>query len=103
MIPENKTLSEKFITELKSQNLMQGEFGIAIIDLKQSKLEIFGYNLDHFIYPASIYKIFIGAEVLRRVELGEFALEQKIEIKSPNEVDKDAKVFPGDTTSFKSW
>jgi hypothetical protein len=39
----------------------------------------------------------IGAEVLRRVELGDFTMEQKIIVKAPNDVDKDARIFPGDT------
>jgi len=64
--------------------------------LKELEPKIFGYNLDHFIYPASIYKIFIGAETLRRIEIGDFSLDQIVEIKSPNDVDKDSKLFPGD-------
>lgn len=74
----------------------------AVVDLKSEQPELFGYNLDHFIYPASVYKIFIGAEVLRRIEQGDFSLEQKITVKSPNDVDKDARLFPGDTRKLLS-
>lgn len=73
------------------------EMSFAVIDLNHPSPEIFGYHLDHFIYPASMYKVFVGAEVLRRIELGDFSLDQKIIVKSPNDVDKDARIFPGDT------
>ncbi len=92
---ENKTKTEKLSKLLKENNFLKDEIGVAIIDLYQS--EIFGCNMDHFIYPASIYKVFIGAETLRKVELGDFSFEQTVQIKSPNDVDKDAKIFPGDT------
>jgi hypothetical protein len=97
MFPENEELSERFSKILNNNGFTQNEISVAIVDLTKSKLEIFGYNINHFIYPASIYKVFIGAEVLRRVELGEFSLEQEIEIYSPNDVDRDVRIFPGDT------
>lgn len=81
--------------------ISQYEMSFAVIDLNQKNsngnTEIFGYNLDHFIYPASVYKVFIGAEVLRQVELDVLKLDQEIMIQSPNDIDKDALIFPGDT------
>ena len=68
--------------------------------MKEPEPKIFGYNFEHFIYPASVYKVFIGAEALRRIESGDFALEQIVEVKSPNDVDKDAKIFPGDNRNL---
>ncbi|MCX6752985.1 MAG: class A beta-lactamase-related serine hydrolase [Candidatus Nomurabacteria bacterium] len=97
MFPEDKNRSEKFNKLLTENGFTKSEIGIAIIDLNQPEIKIFGYNVEHFIYPASIYKIFIGAEVLRRIEIGEFSFEQIVEIKSPNDVDKDARIFPGDS------
>jgi hypothetical protein len=102
MFPEDKIRSEKLIKELKSQNLFGKEFGIAVIDLNKKETEIFGCNLDHFMYPASVYKIFIGAEVLRQAELGNFSLDHKIEVVSLNDVDKDSNVFPGDSRPLLS-
>jgi len=95
-------LSENTTKSAELQNLFKDlvskyEMGFAVVDLTASEPQISGYNLDHFIYPASMYKVFIGAEVLRRIEAGEFSLEQKISVKSPNDVDKDARIFPGDT------
>lgn len=104
MFPEDKERSKEFTKLLDEAGFIpqetgraKHEIGIAIINLKQSEPKIFGYNFDHFIYPASAYKVFIGAEVLRRIEIGDFSLEQIVEIKSPNDVDKDARLFPGDT------
>ena len=97
MFPENKERSQKFYKILAENGFTKNEIGIAIIDLNESEPKIFGYNMEHFIYPASVYKIFIGAEVLRQIEIGDFSLDQIVEIKSPNDVDKDARIFPGDT------
>ena len=97
MFPENKERSQKFSQLLTESGFTKNEIGIAIIDLNESEPKIFGYNMEHFIYPASVYKIFIGAEVLRQIEIGDFSLDQIVEIKSPNDVDKDARIFPGDT------
>lgn len=100
MFPEHKERSERFSKLLADNGLTKQEIGIAIIDLNESEPKIFGHHFDQFIYPASVYKIFIGAEVLRRIESGDFSLEQVVEIKSPNDVDKDAKLFPGDTRNL---
>ncbi|HEY1041167.1 MAG TPA: serine hydrolase [Candidatus Paceibacterota bacterium] len=97
MIPENHTKSAQLVEILKQHGFTDYEMGIGIIDLKNAAPEIFGYNLGHFIYPASVYKVFIGAEMLRQIEIGNFSFYQKVIIKAPNDVDKDARIFPGDT------
>lgn len=53
--------------------------------------------MDEFMYPASVYKVFIGAEILRKVYQKELNLTDIVEIKSPNEVDKDIRLFPKST------
>lgn len=100
MFIEDKNRSQKFCKILIENGFTKNEIGIAIIDLNEPEPRIFGYNMEHFIYPASVYKIFIGAEVLRQIEIGKFSLNQKIEIKSPNDVDKDARIFPGDNRNL---
>ncbi len=100
MFTEDKEQSRKFTHILIENGFTKNEISIAIINLKESEPKIFGYNMDHFIYPASVYKIFIGAEVLRRIEIGDFSLDQIVEIKSPNDVDKDTRIFPGDTRNL---
>lgn len=97
MFTEDKNRSQKLVKILTESGFTDNEMGVAIIDLNEKTPKIFGYNMEHFIYPASVYKIFVGAEMLRRVEIGDFTLEQTIEIKSPNDVDRNPKIFPGDT------
>ncbi len=97
MLPIDMERSLNIKKILDDNGYTKREIGVAIIDLKQTHPHIFGYNMDHFIYPASVYKIFIGAEVLRQIETGALSLEQNITIKSPNDVDTDARIFPGDT------
>ncbi len=97
MFPEDKERGQKFIDTLNEFGFNKKDICIAIIDLKEKEPKIFGYNFDKFIYPASVYKIFIGTEVLRKIDIGEFSLDQIIEIKAPNDVDKDISLFPGDT------
>lgn len=96
---ENKERSQEIRNLLKKQGINNevNQLAIAVIDLKEQNPTIFGENLDLFMYPASVYKIFIGAEVLRQVEAGEHRLEEKVSIKAPNDVDKDSKLFPGDS------
>ncbi len=96
MLKEDKEKSEEIFKILSKNGFTKKEIGITIIDLKNPEARIFGFNMDHFIYPASVYKVFIGAEVLRRIEIGDFSLEQILEVRSPNDVDKDENIFPGD-------
>ncbi len=97
MIQEDIKRSEEIQILLEKNGFLKNEIGIAIIDLNEPEVKIFGYNMDHFIYPASVYKVFIGAEVLCQIEFGVLSLDQILTIKSPNDVDKDARIFPGDT------
>jgi len=97
MLPIDTQRSLDIKKILDEHGYTKREIGVAIVDLTQTQPHIFGYNMDHFIYPASVYKIFIGAEVLRQVEISKLNLEQNITIKSPNDVDKDVRIFPGDT------
>lgn len=92
MFPEDKTKSQKISKLLTENGFTKNEIGVAIIDLKESEPKIFGYNMDNFFYPASVFKIFIGAEILSRIENGEFSLEQKIKIISFS--DEKNKIFP---------
>ncbi len=88
---------------MESRGFLRGSFfAIALVDLKASEPKIFGVNLDEFVYPASVYKIFIGAEVLRQIEAGMHSLDEKIVVKSPNDVDHDARLFPGSSEPLLS-
>jgi len=97
MFLEDKNQSQKFLKLLTDKGFIKKEIGVAVIDLKKPEPKIFGCNFDHFMYPASVYKIFIGAEILRRVENGDFSLDQIIEAKSVDKINKEARIFPKDT------
>jgi len=95
---ENKELSEKLDKIVQSIYPQPAEISLAIIDLKNQEPQVAGVNMDNFIYPASIYKIFIAAEILRQIDLGQRKLEDLIEVNNINEVDKDnPKFFPEGT------
>lgn len=93
---ENRELSQKLEKIVENIYPQPAELSLSVIDLKTS--QIAGVNMNHFIYPASIYKIFIAAEVLRQVDSDQRALEDLVEIKNVNEVDKDnPRFFPKST------
>lgn len=95
---ENLELSQKIKEIIENFHPKSNEISLAVIDLKNPELQIAGYNMDHFIYPASIYKVFVGAEILRQIDSGQRKLEDTVEITPVNEVDKDnPKFFPKST------
>ena len=95
---ENFILSKKIKEIVENFHTKPNEISLAVIDLKSPEVQIAGYNMDHFIYPASIYKVFVGAEILRQINIGQRNLEDVVEVNSVNEVDKDnPKFFPKST------
>lgn len=92
----NQKRSEEFFEEIFRSYAEDFVVSACVIDLSKKEPEVFGYKMDEFVYPASCYKVFIGAEVLRRIEKGELSLQDIVEVKSPNDVDKDARIFPED-------
>lgn len=95
-LQENKERSREILDLVSNKGFAKEvtQLAIAIIDLKESDPKIFGVNLDLWMYPASVYKVFIGAEMLRQVEVGLRALDEIVEIKAPNDVGKDSRLFP---------
>ncbi len=87
--------SIKKIFSLLKFNKKKTEISFAIINLNKEKAIIGGYNMDKFIYPASLYKIFIAAEVLRQIEMKKINLNKKIKISFKNVIDKK-KEIPND-------
>lgn len=72
--------------------LNDNKISIAVINLSGKDSVIGGYNMDDFIYPASLYKIFIAAEALRQVENRKISLNKKIVISKINAVDKRKQI-----------
>ena len=96
---ENYILSEKIRKIIEELEPQPAEISFAVINLKTVEPEISGYNMDSFIYPASVYKIFVGAEVFRKADAGLLYLSDIVEITLPNDVDKDIQLFPKNTRS----
>lgn len=93
---ENKNLNQKLVEIIKKFNV--NEISLTLINLKTPEPEIAGYNMEHFIYPGSIYKVFVASEVLRQIDAGQRKLEDLILISDVNEVDKDnPRFFPKST------
>jgi beta-lactamase class A len=74
-----------------------GEDGIeqisfALIDLTGGKPLLAGFNMDNFIYPASVYKMYVAMEIFRQVSEGKYRLDEKYIVKDPNAVDKSREV-----------
>ncbi|HXS58920.1 MAG TPA: serine hydrolase [Hanamia sp.] len=74
-----------------------GEDGIekisfAVIDLNGPKPLLGGVNMDHFIYPASVYKMYVAMEILKQVSEGGYSLYKNYVVKSPNDVDRSSEI-----------
>jgi beta-lactamase class A len=71
------------------------QISLAVIDLSKKKPRLGGVNMDNFIYPASVYKIYVAAEVLHQITRGEYGLFDPHVVRSPNDVDR-SKNIPSD-------
>ena len=105
MIPEyyhlDKTFSDSLLAIVKELDLDKdfdvGEDGIeqisfAVIDLNGDTPVLGGVNLENFIYPASVYKMYVAAEALHQISNGEYSLYQSFVVKSPNDVDLSKQI-----------
>ncbi|GAB6283348.1 MAG: hypothetical protein STSR0008_21110 [Ignavibacterium sp.] len=84
------------------------QISLAVIDLNSKEPKLAGVNYDNFIYPASVYKMYVAAEVLNQISQGKYSLESKFVVKSPNDVDSSKEIASdprkllrdGDTTTI---
>jgi beta-lactamase class A len=97
----DENLSEdlyKIILDLELElNFDVGEDGIeqislAVIDLSGDQPKLGGVNYDNFIYPASVYKMYVAAEILNQVSQGKNSLYQSYITKEPNVVDRSKPI-----------
>jgi beta-lactamase class A len=88
----------EIVTDLELDNDFEvGEDGIeqislAVINLKVDQPKLGGVHNDNFIYPASVYKIYVAAEVLNQISQEKYSLETVVEVKSPNDVDRSKEI-----------
>ncbi|MEJ2617500.1 MAG: class A beta-lactamase-related serine hydrolase [Ignavibacteriaceae bacterium] len=97
----DNSLSDSLLSIVKSvgldSNYDAGEDGIeqisfAVIDLNSNPAELGGVNFDNLIYPASVYKMYVAASILKQISEGKFSLYNKFVVKSPNDVDKSKQM-----------
>jgi beta-lactamase class A len=104
-VPSYYQLDEKLSSYLQSivheldldLNFDVGEDGIeqisfAVIDLINDKPKLGGVNYDNFIYPASVYKMYVAAEILHQVSQGKYSLYESYVAKEPNVVDRSKQI-----------
>ncbi len=88
----------KIVSELELDKTFDvGEDGteqisFAVIDLSKEKPMLGGVNYDNFIYPASVYKMYVAAQLLEQVYNGKYELDQQYRVKSPNDVDRSKEI-----------
>jgi len=78
-------------------NFDVGEDGIeqisfAVIDLTGDQPKLGGVNYNNFIYPASVYKMYVAAEILNQVSQGKYSLYKPYVAKEPNVVDRRSEI-----------
>lgn len=89
---------QQIIRDVKLDSIYDaGEDGMekisfAVIDLNGPKPVIGGVNMENFIYPASLYKMYVAMEVLKQVSNGKYSLFRNYLVKSPNDVDKTPEI-----------
>jgi beta-lactamase class A len=98
---ESRSLSASLKNILKEAGLDSsydaGEDGllkvsIAVIDLRSNKPVFGGVNHNQFIYPASVYKMYVAMEVLKQVSRGEYSLYRNYVVRTPNDVDRSKEI-----------
>ncbi len=78
------------------------KISIAVINLSGKNPIMGGYNNDYFIYPASLYKIYVAAEVLRQIDNKIINLNKKITVSKINAVDKRKQIPYDDSKLLKA-
>ncbi|MDY0081645.1 MAG: serine hydrolase [Ignavibacteriaceae bacterium] len=68
------------------------QISFAVIDLTSDIPKLGGVNFDNFIYPASVYKMYVAAEILHQISEGEYSLYKTYVTSNPNMVDKTSEI-----------
>lgn len=98
----DQLLSEKLeliVKELElDRNFDVGEDGVeqislAVVQLKGDSAYFAGVNPENFIYPASVYKMYVAAEILHQISDDKLSLTSTHVVKSPNDVDKTKEII----------
>ncbi len=97
----NKSFSDSLLSIIKSVGLDSTfnvgadgteQVSFAVIDLNSPKPILGGVNYDNFIYPASVYKMYVAMEVLKEISNNDYYLTTPYIIHSPNDVDLSKEI-----------
>ena len=97
----DKTLSDSLSEIIKSVGLDStfnvGEDGtekisFAVIDLMEKNPTLGGVNYNNFIYPASVYKMYVAMEVLSEISNSDYFLTTPYVVHSPNDADRSKEI-----------
>ncbi len=68
------------------------QISLAVIDLNGKNPRLGGVHYDNFIYPASVYKMYVAAAVLHRISRGKGRLDDPYVAAFPNIVDRSRQI-----------
>ena len=68
------------------------QISFAVIDMNGPKPVLGGVNYDNFIYPASVYKMYVAMTILSEISDGDYFLTTPYIVKSPNDVDRTKEI-----------
>jgi beta-lactamase class A len=68
------------------------QISFAVIDLTGKKPLWGGVNFSNFIYPASVYKMYVAMEILKQVSNKQYSLFRQYIVRSPNDVDRSREI-----------
>ena len=68
------------------------QVSFAVIDCSGKKPVFGGVNAKNFIYPASVYKMYVAMEILKQVSEQKYSLYRQYIVPSPNDVDRSKEI-----------
>jgi beta-lactamase class A len=68
------------------------QISLAVIDLSRHPARLGSVHADNFIYPASVYKMYVAAAVLKQISDGGHSLWDPFVVKAPNDVDRSREL-----------
>ncbi len=68
------------------------QISLAVIDLDKTPPRLGGVNPENFIYPASVYKMYVAAAILKQISEGCYSLWNPYVVRAPNDVDSEKQL-----------
>jgi beta-lactamase class A len=68
------------------------QISLAVVDLNTRPARLGSVHADNFIYPASVYKMYVAAAVLKQISSGQYSLWDPFVVKTPNDVDRSREL-----------